>query len=262
MTLHTNFYYNVGMRYESILDFQQKISCEEQHNPCAYLHFHRSIEIHYLIRGKILVRYAKNEQIVNAGEIMFIPSRYPHSVETLEENSADEVLIIPYNYFENIISANINLNYSLLSNIGVNSEIYKYMLLLKAELPSQSQILIGGLVNVIFGLIVKHYEPSQTVSASHDNIIEQIISYIDEHYQENITLDTLSKQFSYDKYYFSKLFNKTFNCTLPDYINSVRVEHVLNDTSKKPITIKILDAGFREVSTFYKYKKKHNRFTM
>ncbi len=261
MTARLVIGYNKRMRYEAILDVQQKISSRQYENPCAYLHFHRSIELHYVVRGKILARTAEEEHIVHAGEIMFIPSYYPHSVQSLEE-SVVEVFIVSHNYFEDFEKQNVNLTYSLLKNTRINQKIYEYMLLAKQELDEQPSFLIRGYIAVIFGLIVKYYESEKAAAGSaRNNIVEQIISYIEEHYREDITLDSLAKRYNFNKYYFSKLFNKMFGCTLRYYINNVRVNHILTDESHKSVTERILDAGFKDISTFYKYKKNLYKFS-
>ena len=64
----------------------------------------------------------------------------------------------------------------------------------------------------------------------------------------------------YSKYYFSKLFNKLFGCTLKNYVNTVRCGMIEND-KEKGVSNAILNAGFNSLSSYYKFKAK-NKWSM
>ena len=85
---------------------------------------------------------------------------------------------------------------------------------------------------------------------------EHILQYIEDHYNETITLDEISRHFGYSKYYFSRLFNRTFHCTLNAYINSVRVRAVSKMPEEQSKTEKIIEAGFNSLSSYYRTKNK------
>lgn len=247
------------MRYEAIIDIEQKISIRDYQNPCAYIHFHRGIEMLYVKSGKLSVRIFEQIYTAEKDEILFIPSYFPHSVQT-EQPSLTTVFILSYKFFKDLEKQGINLNYSLLDNKEINRKIYRYIELLDAEPDREADILTFGYVSVIFGLIVRNYTPHEEYSLRKNNFAEQIVSYIENHYREDITLDKLASKYNFNKFYFSKLFNKIFGCSLRYYINNVRINHILTDESDKTMTERILDAGFKDISTFYKYKKNLYKF--
>lgn len=55
--------------------------------------------------------------------------------------------------------------------------------------------------------------------------LQQIKDYIDQHYQEKITLDQLSQLFFINKYYLTRVFKEQFGITINNYIQQVRITH-------------------------------------
>lgn len=55
--------------------------------------------------------------------------------------------------------------------------------------------------------------------------LQNIKDYIDSHYQEKITLDTLSEQFFINKYYLTRVFKEQFGVPVVSYLIQVRITH-------------------------------------
>ena len=61
-----------------------------------------------------------------------------------------------------------------------------------------------------------------------NHIVEQIQTYIAEHYAEKLTLTGIASQFYISPYYLSRLFKKSINLSLIEYINGVRIKAAQN----------------------------------
>lgn len=61
------------------------------------------------------------------------------------------------------------------------------------------------------------------INSSSKRNAQDIREYIDNHYQEHITLTKISRKFYIDKYYLSRIFKQQFNQTVTSYINLVRI---------------------------------------
>jgi AraC-like DNA-binding protein len=88
-------------------------------------------------------------------------------------------------------------------------------------------------------------------------IISDILSYIDTHINEQITLESLAREFGYNKSYFSRLFNDHLGISLNNYVNFVRLnrfEQLMAKNSDKSVTELIYEAGFSSTTTFYRAK--------
>lgn len=86
-----------------------------------------------------------------------------------------------------------------------------------------------------------------------NNRIRDIILYINQHLNEKITLDTLSKQFFFDKFYMCKAFKKHTGYTITQYINYKRILSV-SELYKQgmSLTQASLESGFNSYTHFYK----------
>ena len=65
--------------------------------------------------------------------------------------------------------------------------------------------------------------------------MQPVLSYIDEHYNEKITLEQMSELVNFDKSHFCRVFKRCVNASLVDYINYIRIskaEKLLLSTNK------------------------------
>ncbi len=250
---------NIVLSYEPQRDVEQRLSSADFHNIGARLHFHRAIELVCVNRGKVKVRNGQKIYEAGQGQIIFVPSYFAHAVETIEDNFCTN-FIIPYNLYKSFEAEKIPLYYSLLSDSQKNGEIFEAIKIAKENLAGANPILEEGFAKTVLGLIVKRYEPEEADKSDNEFTI-RLIEYIDRNFAEDITLDTIAGQFGYSKYYFSKLFNKSFGCGLNYYVNQVRCNFIENEKLKghHKMGDLIFKAGFGEPSNYYKFLKKLKR---
>ena len=72
-------------------------------------------------------------------------------------------------------------------------------------------------------IMAESWHPEDQVTAKKKQSVYEIKKYVDEHYTEKITLDSLSTKFYINKYYLSKTFKDQFGQSLCSYILSVRI---------------------------------------
>ena len=90
--------------------------------------------------------------------------------------------------------------------------------------------------------------------ATHENpLIDKVLSYINEHYKEDLSLEQLAGHFYLNKFTLAKLFKEQTDRTVHNYIILKRIS-----MAKQKITEGMLpsavyqDVGFRDYSTFYR----------
>jgi transcriptional regulator GlxA family with amidase domain len=100
----------------------------------------------------------------------------------------------------------------------------------------------------------RNVSASELTTNSSLNNITRAIQYIQQHLDENLSVNRLADICRYSPAYFTRTFKKTMGQSPKSYIIDLRIEQVLHLVSTKNLTI--MDAayksGFHASSTFYK----------
>ena len=67
--------------------------------------------------------------------------------------------------------------------------------------------------------------------------VRKITGYLQEHYAEEISLETLAATFGYCPTYLSKMFRRYGRINYKDYLRSIRFEHALRELEETDLTI-------------------------
>lgn len=92
----------------------------------------------------------------------------------------------------------------------------------------------------------------------HQSYFEKAKAYLDDHFQDNVTLETVARHVGLSTYYFSKLFKERAGVTFIDYLTQLRVEkakHLLL-TSDKSLKEICFEVGYRDPNYFSRVFKK------
>ncbi|GAA0310287.1 two-component system response regulator YesN [Gracilibacillus halotolerans] len=89
-------------------------------------------------------------------------------------------------------------------------------------------------------------------------MIEQLLQYIDENYQEPLTLEDLANHFHFNPSYLSSYFSKQMNQGFNEYLHKTRIEQAKNLLKKHEISISSISEkiGYSDPSYFTKVFKK------
>lgn len=241
-------------KYEPKRDVDHKIVCLCYGIDGVHHHFHQSIEITCLLEGNVDFYIGSQKFHMEEGQITFVPGYFIHYTKPGDKKTKAVVLIVPKRFYEEFDNFTGGATYFFLGDKEKNRPIKERLCELCDGIGQMNEILRIAYVEMIFGLILQNYKPVK-IENTHNDLMAEIVGYIDEHYAEDLTLEKLSERFGYSKYYFSKLFNKNFNCNLSTYINSVRARAVDEKDTPDGKTKKIMDSGFNSLSTYYRAQK-------
>ena len=222
----------------------------------AKAHFHRNIELIYVISGEVVSEVGEEAFTARDDEIIFVHNYYIHSYRPGTEYRK-YVLIIPSDYADDIdkIVKSSTLP-PVLSDTEFNRENIKPIIKkLCDEVDTMPSLVKKGYVNVIIGLLFERYPNLPVKTAANIEMMVDILHYIDEHYKEPLTLESISGVFGYNKYYFSRIFNRYIGESLSNYINVVRVQHFMRQAKEmeNPQISKLAEeCGFESMPTFYR----------
>ncbi len=99
---------------------------------------------------------------------------------------------------------------------------------------------------------------ARTVRASYSPRLSQIVRYIDQHYCEDLTLETLASIFLIHKVYLAKVFKAETNLSVGEYIRNKRMERAQAMLAQEDVRIgEVVDKlGFHNAQTFYNLFKR------
>ncbi len=85
-----------------------------------------------------------------------------------------------------------------------------------------------------------------------NRIVEKITSYIEAHLDEDLSLDKISSELHYSKFYISRLFAEKAGCTIYKYIQGRRLTLAARKLAetKKPIVEIAYEAGYASQQAF------------
>ena len=100
-------------------------------------------------------------------------------------------------------------------------------------------------------------------AGSQTGYVQDIARYISDHYMENLTLDTLAKQFDVSRSYFPKQFKAQIGVTPTEYLCQIRIQNAkkMLRHSDAPIYYIAQSVGIDNVSYFIKLFKKYEQLT-
>lgn len=157
----------------------------------------------------------------------------------------------------------------LLKNIGFSSHyeivyglktenIYKCFQKLKNNMES-STISVLSMYSCVFELLrnfAKSIVPQEFLLAKErDNIyLDSVAKYIDNNLMEDLKVQTIAKQFGYDRTYLYKIFKKKYKISIKQYIDEKRIlkARTLVVDTDKPFKEIAYEVGFEDYSAFLK----------
>ena len=232
----------------------------EQYVSTGYnLHFHRNLEIYGVVKGKVTVTIADQQNILTDGQMAIVDSLENHSYE-IEKEAEVFFFQIGTRYLNNLrtLHPQRRLPYWL-KDTEYNKVLYdqiRPVLNARQELPELRRI---GIVCQLFSDIIERYGTVSKEGNFRQNtdIVARIAQYIYEHYQEKITLTTLAERFYLSPKALSKKIKKHVNVDLRVFINDIRVQRAMEmwedpENDGKTIQEIATQCGFSSMATFYR----------
>lgn len=207
-------------------------------------HIHHKYEIYYEIEGTRRYFIEDAAYIVNAGSVVLIGENQIHKTGSVGDGPSSRIVVNFSNeYLQEIAAAfpEVDLcsflsdeHSHLLSNITVKQQNYIHMIL-QSMLQLQDmedtpdhvalrKLLLTSLLLQLKEMCRVQREQGGESGRVTNRIVDQIQAYIAEHYAEKLTLTGIASQFYISPYYLSRLFKKSINLSLIEYINGVRIK--------------------------------------
>lgn len=227
-------------------------------------HLHKQVEILVVIEGQLHFTVDHNTYQLSQGEGAIV---FPNQLHSLETKGQSQILLCIFDadfchsyrkHFQNRLpSDNVfnRLQISCHNQTAVNGLVQLTQDFQKGTpIPKNILALADGYLTLLLADIFAQVQLETKTIANDLELEQQLLIYLDSHYTEDLSLESLSKEFGVSRFVLSRLFTDKLHTTFPSYVNSKRLELAkdLLFSTDLSITQIALDAGFGSSRTFFR----------
>lgn len=225
--------------------------------------FHKAVEFIVLTEGEQRANINGKSVSGRAGDILFIDSLFPHSFPP--SGPVDGYILVLSDWYLQFFHALYGERSwpMLLDHREANVPIIDYIKFWYNHQDGDPYEKFNR-ANEFFAMLVREYPPQYIRREKTDEIIVNMLTFIDENYNSNITMGMIADKLGYAKQYCSRLFNQMVDESFRKYLNRVRVlkfEQLWrenNKQNKKTVLELAFACGFDSQTTFYRAYKEVN----
>lgn len=238
---------------------------------CFSLCVHDGIELIYITKGGLSFKCEASSRIAHTGDIIVFNHRQVHSAMALENGAEYYVLYFGLSEFVNasskiaisLISGKIRLK-NHIKDDSINSLIEK-IIAEYSKTDDISAVMLDGYLKVLYASLVRAYLSStQFDSSITNNRFAVALSYINEHYTEDITTKSMAEMMSYEESYFCHKFHTITGMSFINYVRKLRMERardMLLENSSRDIKKIALSCGYSDTNYFTRCFKSYYGMT-
>ena len=251
--------------------------------PSIAAHWHEEIEVIIVLDGSRDYRINLDSFVINKGDILIIDSQSLHSltyipsknmtwasfvfnINMLKSSNTDGALL---KYIAPLLNHEHQLPIILKDNIDCYSKIFDVIediIYCYYEKDIAYELELKSLLFKFFSLLykndlIKKHQSKNNLTINTTDKIKLVLNYINDHYSEDISINTLAELCEYSEYHFMRFFKKHIGLTCVQYINNLRLEKssILLTSTNNAIMDVSLEVGFDNLSYFNKlFKRKYN----
>ncbi|MDR4946068.1 GH39 family glycosyl hydrolase [Neobacillus cucumis] len=228
-------------------------------------HWHDSIEIIFVLKGKVSVSVNDKRYELNEKDVFLINANDIHAIQHQEENLLLTIQLPIPELKENIKDVDsyafscksflYDENHQAEFN-ELRSLLAQMMWVINKEGES-FELQIMSLYFQLIYLLIKNFKEetekeSKLSSQKHIERLLRITSYVKDNFKQQITLNELSQIEFLSVHYLSKFIQKHLGMPFSKYVDSIRLDHAVKDIvfTDIPLTQIALDNGFASVKAF------------
>ncbi len=226
-------------------------------------HFHNSIEILFVASGRFIVRGNGEERILTAGDAFFADAFVTHLYKS-EKDSEFYVIVMSENYLKNFRYLYRGKSFPMFMTDHKDklTQVVKAIGEVYAQWNDYNALMKRGFADWLLGKLSSIFPPEIVKVHKEDRFIAEVLRYIDENFANEITLTFIANRFGYSPNYFSSLFKRYTDMSLPCYVNRVRIgkaEAMLRADARLSVSSAAFNSGFHSLNTYYRALKDYKK---
>ncbi|WP_138754307.1 AraC family transcriptional regulator [Paenibacillus sinopodophylli] len=242
-------------------------------------HFHEHLEFLYIVTGSASIECGSTTITASAGDLIVVNSNELHYGVSLSQNLHYYALIADISLLhsqsadaaETKFITPITQNRLLLQNyIGDDSKVSACMLAIVNELEHREfgyELAIKSELYRLLTLLLRGHVATVLTQDEYAERIKNIerfapvFQHIEQHYQEELSVDLLAAIANLSRYHFSRLFKELSGHTVTEYITTTRLGQADYLLRYSGLTVSEIAAatGFNDIYYFSRTFKKHKK---
>lgn len=265
---------------EEIFPLQKYVTPLWKEYPYVTAHWHEEAEFTRIEKGSCTYQIHLETYEVEEGDLIFIPPAVLHAIANEKEECMQSETYVFHMDFLGAKAADICAIRYL--NPLMNQKLIPPFVIKKghplyekaAELfeninaeydkktPGYEIVIKSYLLQLVAALIpyCTRNTEADAILTEHAKKLKEVLSYIDAHYMEELTISELAGICFFSEYYFMRFFKKYMGMSCVQYIKNVRLERAADQFEKgETNTLEVsLACGFSNLSYFHReFKKKY-----
>lgn len=240
------------------------------------IHTHDYYEFYFFIEGNISTQIGEQVYPIQPGDIMLIPPHIPHRpiIHSLDVPYRRFVFWISQEYYQHLQELSDDYTYLIqyvltshsyifhtdqITFNGIQARVIQLIEEMQSERfgkAAQLPLCVNDLVMYLNRILYNYIHP-QKRHADERSLYRNLKLYIEEHLEDDLSLEILAKEFYVSKYHIAHVFKENLGMSIHQYITKKRLilckEAILGDMS---ITEAYQTFGFGDYSSFYRAFKK------
>ncbi|WP_462225521.1 helix-turn-helix domain-containing protein [Alkalibacterium sp.] len=213
------------------------------------MHFHRAFEFIHVLDGVMNVIIEEKNYTLQSKEAVLVFPNQLHQLTTPETSKSEVLIFSPemighfYSNYKNKEPENNKL--AVVSNISPENLESVY---------AQKSLLYSYCNDLINATSFK-----EVTISSKRKVVQNILLYVDRHFNEDCSLKTVAQNLQYDYAYLSKTFYQYTKLTFTEYLNRYRVAQAAEHLKQTDLSVKeiALLCGFANLRTFNRNFKRY-----
>lgn len=250
------------------------------HHPFDY-HQHSELEFLYILEGTIHIQMLHGNYVLHPGDVMIFNSSERHEATVYKDCRYIRYECLQINlerlqriqglesdrFLKKLTNGKLLLRRHLSASVakenGITAHLLRIIDLLADNRPLQELALNGEISMLLFDLIDRGlYHHSAPKADKHTEFVNKLYNYMEEHYAEDLTTESVAAHFNYNKSYFCRRFKEEFGTTFCKQLRHLRIYKAMThplfgQCSWEELAFMV---GFRSYQYFYRAFKEQFRF--
>lgn len=213
-----------------------------------FYHFHKNYELTYVLEGEVEMTLNGTQTLLKPGDFALVLPNEFHAYHT-PDTSLVWIGVFSSDFVWEFakITENKRAGHPVFScEPEVKMFLEKYLIV--ANTPDTFI-----LKSALYAVCREFLKNAALYDVTNEkNFIYDIISYVSNHFQSQITLSTIAEEFGYEYHYLSRQFHNHFHMNFKQFLNIYRADYARDQLlhTTDSITEVALSSGFQTIRTF------------